>query len=137
MKLLESVNIGQQELKNRMVMAPMTRSRANIRGVVSESTVLYYAQRASAGLIISEAINISEEATGSPLTPGLYALEQIEAWKKVTKAVHENGGLILRPTLAYRSRGTFPCEKWRTTGSPFRDRYTRATTFYHGGDERL
>jgi N-ethylmaleimide reductase len=94
MKLLESVNIGQQELKNRIVMAPMTRSRANIRGVVSESTVLYYAQRASAGLIISEAINISEEATGSPLTPGMYRDEHIEAWKKVTKAVHENGGLI-------------------------------------------
>ena len=75
-------------------MAPMTRSRANIQGVVSESTVLYYAQRASAGLIISEAINISKEATGSLLTPGLYTLEQIEAWKKVTKAVHENGGLI-------------------------------------------
>jgi len=94
MKLLESITIGQQALKNRIVMAPMTRSRANIQGVVNESTVLYYAQRASAGLIISEAINISEEATGSPLTPGMYTDEHIEAWKKVTKAVHENGGLI-------------------------------------------
>jgi N-ethylmaleimide reductase len=94
MKLLESITIGHKELKNRIVMAPMTRSRANIQGVVSESTVLYYAQRATAGLIISEAINISEEATGSPLTPGLYTNEHVEAWKKVTKAVHENGGLI-------------------------------------------
>lgn len=77
-----------------MAMAPMTRSRANIDGVVGDSTVLYYTQRASAGLIVSEAINISIQATGSPLTPGLYTQEQIEAWKKVTTSVHENGGTI-------------------------------------------
>ena len=94
MKLLESVKIGHQLLHNRMVMAPMTRSRANIHGVVGESTVVYYAQRAGAGLIISEAINISKQATGSPLTPGIYNQEQINAWKKVTQAVHENGGFI-------------------------------------------
>ena len=94
MKLLESIKLGNQVLKNKMVMAPMTRSRANMNGVVGNSTVLYYTQRASAGLIVSEAINISEQATGSPLTPGIYTSEQIEAWKKVTKAVHENGGVI-------------------------------------------
>jgi N-ethylmaleimide reductase len=94
MKLLESVKIGHQSLHNRMVMAPMTRSRANINGVVGESTVVYYAQRAGAGLIISEAINISKQATGSPLTPGIYNQEQINAWKKVTQAVHEKGGFI-------------------------------------------
>jgi N-ethylmaleimide reductase len=55
---------------------------------------LYYAQRASAGLIISEATNISKQATGSPLTPGIYTQEQINAWKKVTRAVHEKGGTI-------------------------------------------
>ncbi len=59
MKLLEQVKIGNQLLKNSMAMAPMTRSRADFNGVVGESTVLYYTQRASAGLIISEAINIS------------------------------------------------------------------------------
>ncbi len=94
MKLLESVKIGSQVLKNSMAMAPMTRSRANFNGVVGESTVLYYTQRASAGLIISEAINISKQATGSPLTPGIYNQEQIAAWKKVTHAVHEKGGVI-------------------------------------------
>jgi len=94
MKLLESIKLGNQLLKNKMVMAPMTRSRANMNGVVGNSTVLYYTQRASAGLIVSEAINISEQATGSPLTPGIYTSEQIEAWKEVTKAVHENGGVI-------------------------------------------
>jgi N-ethylmaleimide reductase len=94
MKLLKSVKIGTQLLKNSMAMAPMTRSRANLNGVVSDSTVLYYIQRASAGLIVSEAINISKQAIGSPLTPGIYTQEQIDAWKKVTQAVHENGGII-------------------------------------------
>ena len=75
-------------------MAPMTRSRANTEGVVGESTVLYYQQRSTAGLIITEAINISTQAIGSPLTPGLYTTTQIEAWKKVTSAVHAAGGRI-------------------------------------------
>ena len=94
MKLLEQTKIGNQILKNCMVMAPMTRSRADLQGIVSDSTIIYYTQRASAGLIISEAINISEQAIGSPLTPGIYNQEQINAWKKVTNAVHEKGGVI-------------------------------------------
>jgi N-ethylmaleimide reductase len=77
-----------------MVMAPMTRSRANFDGIVGDTTVLYYTQRVSAGLIISEAINISKQAIGSPLTPGIYTAEQIRAWKKITQAIHEKGGLI-------------------------------------------
>ncbi len=94
MKLLEQANLGNRVLKNSMVMAPMTRSRAGMDGVVGDSTVLYYRQRSSAGLIISEAINISKQATGSPLTPGIYTQDQIDAWKKVTRAVHEEGGII-------------------------------------------
>lgn len=94
MKLLEPVQIGTQLLKNSMAMAPMTRSRANIEGIVGESTLVYYTQRASAGLIISEATNISKQATGSPLTPGIYSREQIASWKKITHAVHEKGGVI-------------------------------------------
>ena len=94
MKLLERIQLGKNLLKNKMAMAPMTRSRASMGGVVSDSTVTYYTQRASAGLIVSEAINISKQATGSPLTPGLYTNEQIEAWKKVTQAVHDKGGVI-------------------------------------------
>jgi N-ethylmaleimide reductase len=78
-----------------MAMAAMTRSRADINGVVGEMTVQYYTQRVSAGLIFTEAIRISEEATGSPLTPGIYTTEQIEAWKKVTKSVHDQGGVIV------------------------------------------
>jgi N-ethylmaleimide reductase len=94
MKLLEKITIGKETLKNAIAMAPMTRSRADREGVVSDLTVLYYTQRASAGLIITEAINISEQALGSPLTPGLYSQEQIDAWKKVTKSVHDNGSVI-------------------------------------------
>jgi len=94
MKLLESIKLGAKLLNNRLAMAPMTRSRADINGIVGKSTILYYEQRASAGLIISEAINISTQATGSPLTPGIYTQAQIDAWKNVAKAVHEKGGVI-------------------------------------------
>lgn len=94
MKLLESTKLSGRILKNSMAMAPMTRSRADFNGVVGDSTVVYYTQRASAGLIITEAINISTQAIGSPLTPGIYTQTQIDAWKNVTKAVHEKGGVI-------------------------------------------
>lgn len=94
MKLLEKVTVGNLELQNAMAMAPMTRSRANDKGEVNDLTALYYAQRASAGLLISEGVNISEDAKGSPFTPGLYTASQIEAWKKVTQAVHDKGGKI-------------------------------------------
>lgn len=94
MKLLESKKLGATTLKNSMVMAPMTRSRADLDGVVGNSTIFYYTQRASAGLIISEAINISQQAIGSPLTPGIYTQEQMNAWKRVTAAVHEKGGVM-------------------------------------------
>ncbi|VXC05345.1 Alkene reductase [Flavobacterium sp. 9AF] len=95
MKLLEKTQLGNLTLKNKMAMSAMTRSRADINGLVGESTVAYYTQRASAGLIFTEAIRISEEATGSPFTPGIFTEEQIEAWKKVTKSVHDKGGLII------------------------------------------
>jgi N-ethylmaleimide reductase len=94
MKLLESTNLGKITLKNKMVMAAMTRSRADINGIVGNLTAEYYVQRASAGLILSEGINISQQALGSPFTPGIYTAKQLEAWKTVTKSVHENGGVI-------------------------------------------
>ena len=95
MRLLEPLQLKNLALKNRMAMSAMTRSRAEINGVVGVMTVRYYTQRASAGLIFTEAIRISEEATGSPLTPGIYTSDQIEGWKKVTKSVHEHGGIII------------------------------------------
>lgn len=95
MKLLQPNKIGNITLNNSIAMAPMTRARAESNGTVNDATVAYYAQRASAGLIISEGINISEQAIGSPYTPGIYTKEQIESWKKVTDAVHKKHGKII------------------------------------------
>jgi len=95
MKLLEQTRVGKLKLKNSMAMSAMTRSRADINGVVGDMHVEYYTQRISAGLIFTEAINISEGAIGSPLTPGIFTNAQIDAWKKVTKAVHDKGGIIV------------------------------------------
>ncbi len=89
-------NITNLPLKNRVVMAPMTRSRANNEGNVptDELQGLYYEQRASAGLIITEGSQVSKKAVGYINTPGIYSKEQVEGWKKVTKRVHDKGGKI-------------------------------------------
>ncbi|MBC5993850.1 alkene reductase [Pontibacter cellulosilyticus] len=93
--LLEPIKLHDLELKNRVIMAPMTRSRADNEGnVPNDLMVTYYTQRAGAGLIISEGSQISEQATGYINTPGIYSEEQVEGWKKVTDAVHEEGGKI-------------------------------------------
>lgn len=83
-------------LKNRVVMAPMTRSRANNEGKVATDELhgLYYEQRASAGLIITEGSPVSEQAVGYINTPGIYNDAQVAGWKKVTKRVHDKGGKI-------------------------------------------
>ncbi len=95
MKLLEKVQLGGINLKNRMAMAAMTRGRVDRNGLVGDMTVEYYTQRTGAGLMLTESIRISKEATGSPLTPGIFTNQQIEAWKKVTTAVHDKGGVII------------------------------------------
>ncbi|MDV2469212.1 alkene reductase [Acinetobacter chinensis] len=87
--------LGDLHLKNRVIMAPLTRSRATDDRVPTAMMAEYYAQRASAGLIISEATVISEEANGYLNTPGLFTDAQVEGWKVVTQAVHDKGGLIL------------------------------------------
>ena len=89
------IQFGELKLKNRVVMAPLTRSRATIDRVPTAMMAQYYAQRASAGLIISEATVISEEANGYEKTPGLFSDAQVEGWKLVTQAVHAKGGLIV------------------------------------------
>lgn len=94
MKLLQENKIGNLTLANSMAMAPMTRARSESNGVVNNLNVLYYTQRASAGLIITEGINISEQALGSPFTPGIFTDTQIDSCQKVTDAVHEKGGKI-------------------------------------------
>lgn len=81
-------------LKNRIVMPPMTRSRAGAGDVATDMMAEYYAQRASAGLIISEGTQISQQGQGYAWTPGIYSAAQIAGWKKVTDAVHKAGGKI-------------------------------------------
>ena len=93
--LFSPVKLGGIALKNRMVMAPLTRNRAGAGGVPQAMNVTYYAQRASAGLIISEATPISAMAHGYPALPGIYTDEQVAGWKKVTDAVHAEGGKIV------------------------------------------
>jgi N-ethylmaleimide reductase len=90
---LTPYQLGNIELKNRIVMAPMTRSRA-INNVPNELIAEYYAQRASAGLIITEGTSPSPNGLGYARIPGIFSVEQINAWKKVTSAVHEKGGKI-------------------------------------------
>ena len=90
--LFQPITIGDFVLKNRIVMAPLTRSRSSDAGVPPAFAADYYAQRAVAGLIVSEATNISAQARGYALTPGIWTPEQVDAWQRVTLAVHAVGG---------------------------------------------
>lgn len=92
--LFDPVRLGPYTLSNRIVMAPLTRSRADDEGVPGELQAKYYSQRASAGLIVSEATNISPQGKGYIRTPGIWSPEQIAGWKLTTKAVHDKGGRI-------------------------------------------
>ncbi len=92
--LFDAIRIGDIDLPNRIVMAPMTRCRASAGRVPNELMADYYAQRAGAGLILSEATCVSAQGVGYPNTPGIWSDEQIEGWQRVTKAVHAEGGRI-------------------------------------------
>lgn len=93
--LFSPIKLGSMELKNRIVMAPLTRNRAGEGNVPQDMNAEYYAQRASAGMIISEATPISEMGHGYPATPGVHSKAQVEGWKKVVNAVHAKGGKIV------------------------------------------
>lgn len=92
--LFEPYRLGSIDLRNRFVMAPLTRNRAGAGGVPTSLMALYYAQRASAGLIITEATQVCPEGQGYEATPGIHSPEQIEGWRAVTAAVHGAGGRI-------------------------------------------
>ncbi|AON55338.1 alkene reductase [Herbaspirillum seropedicae] len=92
--LFKPVQLGAVQLQNRIVMAPLTRSRAQAGDVPSDLAAEYYAQRAGAGLIIAEATQISPEGKGYAWTPGIYNDAHVAAWKKITDAVHAKGGRI-------------------------------------------
>src|SRR3712207_2597834 len=94
-RLFQPCKLGPYELPHRIVMAPLTRSRARQPGnVPTRLNACYYAQRASAALIISEATQISQQGQGYAWTPGIHSREQVEGWRLVTDAVHVAGGLI-------------------------------------------
>jgi N-ethylmaleimide reductase len=92
--LFSPMRFGKLDMANRIVMAPLTRNRAGEGNVPQAMNVEYYRQRASAGLIITEASQISPQGVGYPATPGIHSAEQIAGWRKVTDAVHEQGGHI-------------------------------------------
>jgi N-ethylmaleimide reductase len=93
--LFDPIDLGAIHLKNRIVMAPLTRSRAIEGEVPNPLAVEYYAQRASVGLIISEATQISQSGQGYPNTPGIFTEAQVAGWKSITEAVHAKGGRIV------------------------------------------
>src|SRR5262245_64038529 len=94
-ELFTTIKVGPLTLPNRIVMAPLTRSRAGPGNVPTSLSALYYAQRASAGLIISEATQVAPEGQGYVSTPGIHTAEQVAGWKCVTDAVHACGGRMV------------------------------------------
>jgi N-ethylmaleimide reductase len=93
--LFTPTRLGAIDVKNRIALAPLTRSRGGMDGLPSPLAVEYYRQRASAGLLITEATNISRQGRGYAYTPGIYTDAQVAAWKKVTDAVHAANGKIV------------------------------------------
>jgi len=92
--LFEPLKVGDLEVPNRIFMAPLTRSRAGAERIPNRLMAQYYAQRASAGLIVSEATVVSPMGIGYADTPGIWSPEQVEGWKLTTRAVHDAGGRI-------------------------------------------
>ncbi len=92
--LFDAIKLGDIELPNRIIMAPLTRSRAGISRIANRLMAEYYSQRASAGLILTEATVVSPMGIGYADTPGIWSAEQVEGWKLTTRAVHEAGGRI-------------------------------------------
>ena len=94
-KLLDPITIGDLSLRNRVIMAPLTRCRSSEGRVPNELMAEYYVQRASAGMILSEATSVDPMGVGYPDTPGIWSEEQVAGWAAITDAVHRAGGTIL------------------------------------------
>ncbi|MAD73677.1 MAG: alkene reductase [Rheinheimera sp.] len=93
--LFDPIKVGDLQLPNRIIMAPLTRCRADAGRVPNDLMVEYYRQRATAGLIITEATSVSPMGVGYPATPGIWSDEQVAGWQKITTAVHQAGGRIM------------------------------------------
>ena len=93
--LFKPINLGAIALPNRIIMAPLTRARSGESRIPNDLMLEYYSQRASAGLIITEATQISAQGAGWAQTPGIHTSEQVEGWQKITEAVHQKGGKMV------------------------------------------
>lgn len=136
--LFSPITLGSLTLNNRVVMAPMTRARANnADNAADQNTAIYYAQRASAGLIISEGTPISQQGQGFLFLPGIYTAAQVAGWRATTTAVHQQGGVIFAqiwhvgrmshtslqpdgqaPVSSVATQGDFTCFTYDETGRP-------------------
>lgn len=124
--LFTPYTLGSLTLSNRVVLAPLTRNRAGQGFVPGEFAAVYYSQRASAGLLISEATQISLQGQGYQDTPGIYTQAQIDGWRTVTDAVHAKGGKIflqlwhvgrVSPSTAAARRATSTTRRWLNRAS--------------------
>jgi hypothetical protein len=133
-KLLEPFKLGALTLPNRFVMAPLSRNRAVAGLVPNPLAVEYYGQRASAGLLISEASQVSQQGQGYQDTPGIYSREQVAGWRKVTDRVHQRGGRIMRASLGKSDlRLGAPCAARAGTHSHRSGAGWRPTGGWHDG----
>ena len=113
---LTTHDLGSVTLSNRVVMAPMTRSRA-IKNIPNQLMATYYAQRANAGLIITEGVSPSLNGLGYARIPGIFSAEQTAGWKEITQAVHDKGGKNFYATYAHRENWTL--RKFTRRGTRF------------------
>ena len=122
MNVYSDYRLGELSLPNRFVMSPMTRSRALAGNVPNPLAAIYYAQRATAGLLITEGTQVSPQGVGYIRTPGIHSAEQVAGWKVVTDAVHKAGGRIFAQLwhVGRVSHPGFP--RRRTACRPFRNR---------------
>jgi len=135
--LFDSYNLSGRLLRNRVVMAPMTRARAT-EGHADGEIARYYRQRASAGFIVTEGTPISQEGQGFAFVPGIWNADQIKGWRKVTDAVHEQGGTIFAQIwhvgrmshVSLQAENKAPVS---STATPARDDMSRAFAFGHDG----
>ncbi len=125
--LFDPLDLGDWKLPNRVIMAPLTRCRAGAGRVPVPLNAEYYAQRASAGLIISEATSVSPMGVGYPSTPGIWSSEQVEGWKLVTRAVHNADRFAINAPLNEPNPATFYASGPEGyTDYPFLDRAVRS-----------
>ncbi|HEV7307185.1 alkene reductase [Ensifer sp.] len=135
--LFETYDMNGQKLGNRIVMAPMTRARAK-DGVANAETALYYRQRASAGLIITEGTPISQEGTGFAFIPGIWSKDQVSGWQGVTQAVHDEGGRIFAQIwhvgrMSHASLQPGGGQPVSASARPARDQNSKAYAFDESG----